>query len=68
MLEEALVASGTELTTVAMRRIDADGGTGMIDLLGRLGITRCPTPPAAAVRPRRCSPRSWPAKPWRPTG
>ncbi len=27
-LEEALVASGTELTTVAMRRLDADGGTG----------------------------------------
>lgn len=48
MLEEALVASGTELTTVAMRRIDADGGTGMIDLLGRLGIT--PLPNTAGCR------------------
>jgi thiazole synthase len=36
VLEEALVASGTELTTVAMRRIDADGGTGVLDLLNRL--------------------------------
>ncbi|MCV7315930.1 thiazole synthase [Mycolicibacillus parakoreensis] len=48
VLEEALVASGTELTTVAMRRIDADGGTGMIDLLGRLGIT--PLPNTAGCR------------------
>ncbi|MGO9067708.1 MAG: thiazole synthase, partial [Mycobacterium sp.] len=26
VLEEALIASGTELTTVAMRRVDAVGG------------------------------------------
>jgi len=39
VLEEALVASGTELTTVAMRRVDADGGTGVLGLLNRLGIT-----------------------------
>lgn len=37
ILEEALVASGTELTTVAMRRIDAETGTGVLDLLGKLG-------------------------------
>ena len=42
VLEEALVASGTELTTVAMRRVDADGGTGVLDLLSRLGITALP--------------------------
>jgi thiazole synthase len=30
VLEEALVASGTELTTVAMRRVDAVGGTGIL--------------------------------------
>src|ERR1700734_1936485 len=45
VLEEALVASGTELTTVAMRRVDAEGGTGMLDLLSRLGITPMPNPP-----------------------
>jgi thiazole synthase len=48
VLEEALVASGTELTTVAMRRVDAEGGTGMLELLGRLGIT--PLPNTAGCR------------------
>ncbi|ADT97291.1 thiazole synthase [Mycolicibacterium gilvum] len=48
VLEAALVASGTELTTVAMRRIDADGGTGVLDLLTRLGIT--PLPNTAGCR------------------
>ena len=48
MLEEALIASGTELTTVAMRRVDAEGGTGLLDLLNRLGIT--PLPNTAGCR------------------
>ena len=48
MLEEALVASGTELTTVAMRRVDAEGGTGVLELLNRLGIT--PLPNTAGCR------------------
>jgi thiazole synthase len=42
ILERALVASGTALTTVAMRRIDAVTGTGVIDLLRRLGIEVLP--------------------------
>ncbi|MGB6181643.1 MAG: thiazole synthase [Rhodococcus sp. (in: high G+C Gram-positive bacteria)] len=42
VLEEALVASGTELTTVAMRRVDAHGRTGVLDLLTRLGIALLP--------------------------
>ncbi|HNP57126.1 MAG TPA: thiazole synthase [Gordonia sp. (in: high G+C Gram-positive bacteria)] len=42
VLERALVASGTELTTVAMRRVSADTGTGVLDLLRRLGITILP--------------------------
>ncbi|MBP2475081.1 thiazole synthase [Crossiella equi] len=41
-LERALVASGTELTTVALRRLDAEGGTGVLDLLRRLGIQPLP--------------------------
>ncbi|MFE2750929.1 thiazole synthase [Actinosynnema sp. NPDC059335] len=41
VLERALVASGTELTTVAMRRLDASGG-GVLDLLARLGIAALP--------------------------
>jgi thiazole synthase len=48
ILEEALVASGTELTTVALRRIDTTGGTGVLDLLNRLGIT--PLPNTAGCR------------------
>ncbi|TCP56612.1 thiazole-phosphate synthase [Tamaricihabitans halophyticus] len=42
VLERALVASGTELTTVAMRRADTEGGTGVLDLLRRLDITPLP--------------------------
>lgn len=41
-LERALVASGTELTTVAVRRVDAASGTGIYDLLQRLGIAVLP--------------------------
>ena len=48
VLEEALVASGTELTTVAMRRVDAVGGTGVLDLLRRLDIA--PLPNTAGCR------------------
>ncbi|WP_279536719.1 thiazole synthase [Actinomycetospora succinea] len=42
VLERALVASGTELTTVAMRRLDAGGGPGVLALLQRLGIEALP--------------------------
>ncbi|WP_258345369.1 thiazole synthase [Saccharopolyspora gregorii] len=42
VLERALLASGTELTTVAMRRADAGGRTGVLDLLHRLGIEALP--------------------------
>lgn len=41
-LERALVASGTELTTVAMRRADADGRSGVLELLRRLEIRLLP--------------------------
>ncbi|MPY79318.1 MAG: thiazole synthase [Actinophytocola sp.] len=42
VLERALVGSGTELTTVAMRRADLEGGSGVLDLLRRLGIGLLP--------------------------
>src|SRR4029077_15601470 len=44
VLEQALIASGTELTTVAMRRVDAEGGPAVFDFLNRLGIPPLPTP------------------------
>ena len=48
VLEEALLASGSELTTVAMRRVDAVGRTGVLDLLQRLDIS--PLPNTAGCR------------------
>ena len=42
VLEDALRASGTELTTVAVRRVDAASGTGVLELLRRLGIAPLP--------------------------
>jgi thiazole synthase len=48
VLAEALLASGTELTTVAMRRVDAGGRTGVLDLLRRLKIE--PLPNTAGCR------------------
>ena len=42
ILERALIASGTALTTVAMRRVDVATGTGVLDLLRILGIEVLP--------------------------
>jgi thiazole synthase len=41
-LEQALLASGTELTTVAMRRVDPAGKGSILDLLDRHGIRVLP--------------------------
>ncbi|MGH4020921.1 MAG: thiazole synthase [Pseudonocardiaceae bacterium] len=48
VLERALLASGTELTTVAMRRMDAAERTGVLDLLARHSID--PLPNTAGCR------------------
>jgi thiazole synthase len=48
VLERALLASGTELTTVSLRRVDAATGTGVLDLLRRTGID--PLPNTAGCR------------------
>ncbi|WP_425608727.1 thiazole synthase [Streptomyces albipurpureus] len=42
LLERALVASGTELTTVAMRRLDPTVQGSVLSVLGRLGIRVLP--------------------------
>jgi thiazole synthase len=42
VLERALVASGTELTTVSIRRVDTGGGSGVLEVLRRLGIDALP--------------------------
>jgi thiazole synthase len=48
VLERALKASGTELTTVSIRRVDTHGGTGVLEVLERLGID--PLPNTAGCR------------------
>ena len=48
VLERALRASGTELTTVSVRRVDVRGGTGVLEVLDRLGID--PLPNTAGCR------------------
>ena len=46
VLEAALLASGTELTTVAMRRVDPGAPGSVLDVLDRSTASRCcPTPP-----------------------
>ena len=41
-MEEALIASGTEIVTVALRRVDADGEGSVLDLIDRLGLFALP--------------------------
>lgn len=48
VLERALAASGTELTTVSIRRVDAAGGSGVLEVLKRLNID--PLPNTAGCR------------------
>lgn len=48
LLEQALLASGTELTTVAIRRMDTGQHTGVLDVLARHGIE--PLPNTAGCR------------------
>ena len=48
VLEQALLAAQTELTTVAVRRLDTGAGPGVLDVLGRHGIE--PLPNTAGCR------------------
>jgi len=48
-LEAALVASGTELTTVAMRRIDPNAAGSVLDVVRRLGIRVLPNTAGCAT-------------------
>src|ERR1043165_6200148 len=42
ILERALIASGTELTTVALRRIDPNATGSVLDVLHRVGVQALP--------------------------
>jgi len=41
-LEQALVASGAEIVTVAMRRVDPSAGGSVLDVIGRAGVRILP--------------------------
>ena len=41
-MEEALIASGTEIVTVALRRVDPDAQGSVLDLIRRLGLFALP--------------------------
>jgi thiamine biosynthesis protein ThiS len=41
-MEEALIASGTEIVTVALRRVDPDAEGSVLDLIRRLGLFALP--------------------------
>ena len=42
LLEAAIAATGTEMVTVALRRVDADGRAGLVDVLDRAGVAVLP--------------------------
>lgn len=42
VLERAIVASGTQLVTLALRRVDASTGTGLLEVLDRCGVQLLP--------------------------
>ena len=41
-MEQALIASGTEIVTVALRRVDPEGEGSVLDLIDRLGLFALP--------------------------
>lgn len=42
MLERAVVASGTQLVTIALRRVEASTSTGLLEVLNRCGVQLLP--------------------------
>ena len=64
VLRDAIVAAGTQVVTVGLKRtLAAAGDNGFIGVIQRTLPTPapgcCPTPPAAAAPARRCSWRTW---------
>ena len=53
VMEAALLASGTELTTVAMRRIDPGAPGSVLDILDRHSIAVLPNTAGCYTAPRR---------------
>ena len=68
-MEAALAASGTEIVTVALRRVDPAAEGSVLDVIDRLGLFALPNTAGCLHRPRRGPHRAAsPARRSRPTG
>ena len=64
----ALVASATEIVTVAMRRVDPGSEGTFLDVIDRHGLFVVPNTAGCSRRGTRSGPRSWPARRSAPSG
>lgn len=68
IMEQAILASGTQMVTVAMKRIDMDNtGDEMLHHIPTKAFSCYPTHQVCATPARRCSQRSSPARRLAPT-
>ena len=67
-MEEALIASGTEIVTVALRRVDPAAQGSVLDVIAASACSPSRTPPAATRPATPSGQRSSPARRSRPTG
>lgn len=68
VLDRALLASGTELTTVALRRVTPGVPGSILDLLAERGIDVLPNTAGCHTAARPCAPPGWRARRWAPAG
>ena len=70
LMVEAIRASGSQLVTLAMKRVDLrQHNDAILAPLIEAGVTHCcPIPPGRKPPKRRSSPPNWRVKRWAPTG
>jgi thiazole synthase ThiGH ThiG subunit len=69
VMVEAIRASGSQLVTLAMKRVDLrQHNDAILAPLLAAGSACCRIPQAPRRRKRRCLPPAWRGKPWAPTG
>ncbi|STW66047.1 thiazole biosynthesis protein ThiG [Klebsiella michiganensis] len=69
VMVEAIRASGSQLVTLAMKRVDLrQHNDAILAPLLAPALACCPTPPAPKRRKRRYLPPAWRGRRWAPTG
>lgn len=69
VMVEAIRASGSQLVTLAMKRVDLrQRNDAILAPLLAAGVNLLPNTSGARRRKRRCLPPVWRGKPWVPTG